>query len=113
MKIIAHILFVTIFIQLFNSVLFELKTLGNTQLINELNKLTKNILDLATEQNSHWLLAQAYLLQAKLALIDFEIEKAEHLLTQSQKIANEKGLQGLAMQISREHDLLLEQRNKS
>ncbi|MFX0065916.1 MAG: tetratricopeptide repeat protein [Candidatus Hermodarchaeota archaeon] len=108
-EVLEFTLTTTAMLQLFNSLLFELKALGDRRLLNELKKLANNILDLSKKQDSHWLLAEAYLLQSKLALIDFEIEKAVHLLTQSQKIADEKGLQGLAMQISKEHDTLLEQ----
>ncbi|MFX0095631.1 MAG: tetratricopeptide repeat protein [Candidatus Hodarchaeota archaeon] len=101
----------TAMLQLIHSLLFELKTLGNKEILNEIQKLIRKILNLSKNQSSHWLLAEAYLLQSQLALIDLETEKAEHLLTQAQKIADKKGLQGLAMRISKEHDILLEHKH--
>ena len=60
-----------------------------------------------TNQHLHLILAETYLLQAKLSILTFDIKKAQVLLTQAQRLAESHGLDLLAMKISNEHDNLL------
>ena len=83
--------------------------LGNEEILLEIKTLTEKLLTIAKAQNSYSLLAQIYILQSKLALIELNTSKAQQLLSQAQVIAEEKGLQRLAMRISNEHDKLLGQ----
>jgi hypothetical protein len=53
-------------------------------------------------------LAETYLLDAQLSMIQFELKKARHSLTQAQQIAERHGLKRLATKISNEHDILLQ-----
>ena len=55
------------------------------------------------------LIVEIYLLQAKLALVQFELKEAQQFLTQAQQLAQQKDLLLLAMKISAEHDELLNQ----
>ncbi|MFQ6125676.1 MAG: tetratricopeptide repeat protein [Candidatus Heimdallarchaeota archaeon] len=91
---------------------FEFKTSEAPEILHEIKTITNRLLDLAKSQYSYSLLAETYLLQAKLALIELDIPHARHLLSQAQVLAEEKGLQKLAMSISYEHDLLLDQLNQ-
>jgi tetratricopeptide (TPR) repeat protein len=89
----------------------ELEMTNNPEVLDELNPLITRILKLAERQNAYLWLAEIKLLQGKLALIQFKIKDAEHLLTQAQQIAELHSLNLLAIRISNEHDNLLEQLN--
>jgi tetratricopeptide (TPR) repeat protein len=86
----------------------ELYTSNDVEILNEINQLITRLLHLAERQNSYSWLAEAKLLQAKLALIRLKMEKARKLMTEAQRIADLHGLNLLAMMISSEHDILLE-----
>ncbi|MFX1499875.1 MAG: tetratricopeptide repeat protein [Promethearchaeota archaeon] len=89
----------------------ELNMTNNSEVLDELNPLITKLSNIAKHQNAYLWLAEIKLLQAKLALIQMKIKKAEHLITQSQQIAELHGLNLLAIKISAEHDTLLEQLN--
>jgi len=61
------------------------------------------------QQQSFWVLAQVHWIQAHLALIDWDINKAQKSLTEAQIIAEEKGFKHLAKRISQEFDKTLNQ----
>ena len=67
---------------------------------------------IAEKTQSHLWLAETKLLQAKVALINMEIEEGEKLMTEAQRVAELHGLTKLAQKISYEHDNLLEQINQ-
>jgi hypothetical protein len=82
----------------------ELQLFNEPEILEELNPLIDQLLKNSKEQNLYWTLAEAKLLQAKLALIQMNFEDAQHLLTQAQRIAELYGLNYLAQRISSEHD---------
>jgi tetratricopeptide (TPR) repeat protein len=104
-------LFLLSLVNLSELFLEELEMTNNPEVMDELNPLISRILEVAEKQNAYLWLAEIKLLQAKLALIQFKIKDAEHLLTQAQQIAELHGLNLLAIRISNEHDNLLEQLN--
>ena len=73
----------------------------------EIKSLSSRLLYTAKQQGSIKLLIESYLLQAKIALIEFDIKKAKLLLNQSQILAEESGMNQLAIKISNEYDDLL------
>jgi hypothetical protein len=87
--------------------------LKNLRLTNDKKVLTKvqnlvlKLHDVAKQQHSQWLIAEAYFLRAKLFLLDLNFDKAREFLGQAQIIAEERGMKNLAIRISYEHDLLL------
>lgn len=87
----------------------ELSFTNNIEVLDELNPLIAQISKIAEKQNAYLWLAEIKLLQAKLALIQMQIKEAEQLITQSQQIAELHGLNLLAIRISVEHDILLQQ----
>ncbi|MHA1910488.1 MAG: tetratricopeptide repeat protein [Candidatus Kariarchaeaceae archaeon] len=87
----------------------ELKLTSNVQLIEEIDTLLEQLFEIAVDQNNFALKAETYWLQAKVALINLELNKAREFLTLAQLTAEEKGLERLAIQISEEHDKLLSQ----
>jgi len=89
--------------------LYELSITNDPEILNEIQPIIDKLLHLEEQQYNYNLIASTYLLQAKLALIRFELEEAQQFLTKAQQIAQLKGLQLLAMKISAEHDEVLSQ----
>ncbi|MFX0122433.1 MAG: hypothetical protein ACFFAE_02265 [Candidatus Hodarchaeota archaeon] len=67
---------------------------------------------MAEEQHSYLWLAEIYLVQAKISLLELDISKAQDLINQAKIIAKMKGLNQLEKTISLEHDLILTQLSK-
>jgi tetratricopeptide (TPR) repeat protein len=87
--------------------LAELSINNDPDVLKEIQPIIDKLLLLEEQQYNYKLIAKTHLLQAKLALIQFELKEAQQFLTQAQQIAQEKGLQLLAMKISAEHDEIL------
>lgn len=87
----------------------ELQLFNEPDILEEINPLITQLLEFSKEQNSYWILAEAKLLQAKVALIQMDFDATKRLLTQSQRIAELHGLNLTAQKISSEHDSLLDQ----
>lgn len=98
-------------INLCDILLFEYKISADTTVLKELEELSDRFLVIAEEQNSHSLLSEGYLLKSEIALLLDDIPLAKRLIDQAQTIAEEKGLQKLAIAISREYDAIMDQIN--
>ncbi|MFX0029317.1 MAG: tetratricopeptide repeat protein [Candidatus Hermodarchaeota archaeon] len=96
-------------VSLCDLLLKELSMYNNLEIIDEINPLIIKLFRIAENQHSYSWLAEGKLLQAKLALIQINIEGAKKLLTEAQDIAKTHGLILLSQKISKEHDNLLEQ----
>ena len=66
-------------------------------------------MDIAEKQHSYLVFCETFILQAKLALMNFNMKAARRFLTHAQKIAESYGIKRLAMKISYEHDELIKQ----
>jgi hypothetical protein len=86
----------------------EFQISNQMEVLEDIQPLIDHLLRNAKQQNSYSLLANAKLLQAKLALFQINITEARKLLSEAQNIADEHDLQRLAGEISREHDHILE-----
>lgn len=75
----------------------------------KLKNTISRFLKIAEEQKSSILLAEVYLLESQLALIEYNTSKARTLLNKAQMIADEKGIHKLGTLISNAHDELIEQ----
>jgi len=89
--------------------IFELKTTLDESVLNELKILSNKLQSTSKENNSYWLFTETYLLQYKLALMELNIESAQELLNQAEKIANEKNFIKLLKTIHIEQELLEDQ----
>lgn len=87
--------------------LTELCATNDSEILTDLEGYISQLLDTVKNSRSYSLLAETYLLRARLALITMEIIKARKFLTKAQEIANRYGLDRLAIKISNEHDELL------
>ncbi|MBY8999565.1 MAG: tetratricopeptide repeat protein [Candidatus Heimdallarchaeota archaeon] len=108
-EIIDHSLTVMALIGLSELLLEELKISGDQEIFTLLRAMVSSLFDIAKHQGSHNLLAKTYWLQSQIALVDLDLLKARDLLNKAQEIAESKGLRKLAISISSDHDLLLNQ----
>ncbi|MFQ5976777.1 MAG: tetratricopeptide repeat protein [Candidatus Heimdallarchaeota archaeon] len=108
-EVVDHELTVLALLNLCDLLLGELRISNDPEMLGELEALVNRLLEIANESASHWLFAEAYMLKSNLALLNLDTRGARRFLTQAQLIAEEKGLQRLAMKISNDHDALLSQ----
>jgi len=90
----------------------EAKLFEDTEVLKEINPLITQLYNVSEEQHLYYNLAEAKLLEAKLALIQMDFEEAERLLTQAQRVAEMYGIKFTAQKISNEHDKYLEKLNE-
>ncbi len=98
-------------IHLCDILLMEYRIDNDSEIFAELNKYITKLLTIAEKQHSYFVFCETFILQAKLALLNFDIKSARLFLTQAQKIAESYSMKRLAMKISFEHDQLLKQLN--
>lgn len=108
-EVLNHELTVFAMLNLFELLLFELRSSGIEDVFTEAKELSGRLMRIASEQGSFSLLAEVYLLQSKLALIELDIKRAEMLLAQSELTAIEKNLTRLSIKISNQQDVFLSQ----
>ncbi len=94
-------------LNLFDLLLIEFGENYSQEVYNEIIELLENIHDFAKNQNSYTLLIESYILRSKFSLLSFEIEEAKNLLTQAELMAEEKGLQKLAVKVANNFDEIL------
>ena len=111
-EIIDHSLTILAMIHLCELLLTELRMTEEEDVFGEVKDLTNKLMEIAKQQSSHLLLVETYILQSKLALIEFDIENAMILLTKAEDIANTRGLALLSQRIKHEHDVLTIQMQK-
>ncbi|MHA1884809.1 MAG: tetratricopeptide repeat protein [Promethearchaeota archaeon] len=91
--------------------LFDLHNTGLLEIVNELNSYIVKLINIAEKNHSFLVLAETYLLQARLALLTLDLKETRLLLTKAQDISERYGLSRLAIKISTEHDAFLKQQN--
>jgi len=107
--VLDHSITITALLNYIELLLEELKMSADQELLDLIRTLVESLSEIAEHQNSFTLLTKTYLLQSQLSLIDLDLVKARILLTQAEQIAEDKNLKHLAMKISNEHDVMLEQ----
>lgn len=88
--------------------LWELKITGNEKVLQEVRNYTEKLESIAKKHQSYPLMAETYLLQAKLALLELDIEFTHVLLDRAYSIANEKNLTQILRKLSNQYDFLHE-----
>jgi hypothetical protein len=99
---------VSTLIHLSDLLLIELRTTNEAEALEEIKPLITRLLKIADNSNSYWDLCEAYILQAKLSLLELDIKTAKRLLTQAEQIAKRFDLKQLTKKISDENEELLE-----
>jgi len=97
------------YIHLCDILVTEFRLNYETEILEELSEYIPKVLSMAEETRSYLVFCETFILQAKLALLRFDINSARRFLTQAQKVAESKGIKRLAVKISYEHDKLIEQ----
>ena len=77
----------------------ELHLSGNLDVLDEVKEIIMNLKSIAKVQPSFWLLAEVFVFQSRLALLDLDLGSAEELLEQAFLLAEEKGLKKLTVKI--------------
>lgn len=95
------------------SLLFEeLRDTRNEQILNEIELLLAN-LDIISKKRCDYLLeVEINIIEAKIAFLKFDFDKAQKLLNQARILAEKKGIIKLAIKASNEHDELISQLDK-
>ncbi|MFX1567058.1 MAG: tetratricopeptide repeat protein [Promethearchaeota archaeon] len=99
-------------IHLCDLLLSEYRISYNSEVLDEINQNVTQIIAFAEKAHAYPTFCETFILQAKLALLNFDIKAARRYLTQAQKIAESYELKKLAMKISNEHDNLLKELRK-
>lgn len=99
----------TIKVNLCELLLDEMKFYGEEDVLHEIQKLLSSISELAKNLRSITNLVILYSLQAKLALIEGDIELSKNLLNQALSIAEDKGLKLLLKQVESQQNYLTSQ----
>jgi hypothetical protein len=108
-KIVKFELTVTAMVYLSQLLLFELELSNNHSVLSDIVDLLTRLMNIAKSQKSNWLIVEAYLIQTKLALVELDIDRAQHYIRQAQEVVNEKNLSKLANVVSAEQDVLIMQ----
>ena len=108
-EILNYELFVIALLNLCDLLLFELHATSEPEILDELQSYISRLFDTAKNARSYSLLAETYLLQARLALLTLDINRARKFFSKSQDLAEKYGLNRLAVRISIEHDEFLNQ----
>ena len=88
--------------------LFELRISGNPDVLKEIQELLVRLRGIAQSSGSFWVLAETYVLQTRLALVELDFKEARNHLTQAQIVAEEQQMSRLATEIAQEYDVLIE-----
>jgi tetratricopeptide (TPR) repeat protein/DNA-binding MarR family transcriptional regulator len=91
--------------------ILELQTSWSSDVLTELNNTLDKLSEIATQQNSHSLLARALLMKGKLSIIELNIEDGLALLEKAESISKEHGLIDLALEISTQYDSIVDQKD--
>jgi hypothetical protein len=95
---------VQILLSLSELLIIDLGKTGDKEILTKLQKYILELYSLATKNNSYLLIVETLLLQSKLALVELDIKKAQQLLEQANKIADDKGLKRLITIIAQEKE---------
>ncbi len=96
-----------VLLNLCDLLLFELHATSEPEILDELQVYISQLFDTVKNSRSYSLLAETYLLKARLSLMTLDVIKTRQFLTKAQEIADKYGLNRLAIKISNEHDELL------
>ncbi len=88
--------------------LIELRITNDLEILDEIQPYIDQLLEFAEKNQSYPLLCETYLLQARIALLTFDIKKTRRFLIQAHQIAKRHDLRRLAEIILNEHEELID-----
>lgn len=89
--------------------LVELRLSNDINVIDEINPVINEIIEFAQKSHFDYYIVEGYVLQAKLALLTFDIKAARRYLTQARLIAGRLGFSGLAEVVSSLEEQVMQQ----
>ncbi len=98
---------VRILIHLCDLLISELRITSNLEVLDEIKLFISQLLEISEYSKVYSFLCEAFILQAKLALLELDMKKAQRFLTQAQQIAERFGFGLLVKKITDEHNDLL------
>jgi len=110
-KIISGELTMKALINLCDLLVEEFEFTAELEVLDDLSRLLEKLITIAKSQNSFWILAETYLLQAKFALLKGNLNIARKKLTEAQDLAEKNNFKLLVGKISYEHDKILKNLN--
>jgi tetratricopeptide (TPR) repeat protein len=93
-------------IRLCELLIIELRITSDMDVLEEIKPMLEKLINLAQQRKSDLYLTKAYILQAKLALLIFDIKSARRILIQAQRIAERRGYLTFAKEIDHLHENL-------
>ncbi|MFX1567704.1 MAG: tetratricopeptide repeat protein [Promethearchaeota archaeon] len=96
-------------IQLCDLYLIELRETNDLEVLDDIQPYIDQLLDIAEKNQLYPILCETYLLQARIALLVFDIKKTRRFLIQAHQIARRHDLRRLAETILTEHEELIKQ----
>ena len=91
--------------------LVELRLTNDVEVLDEIQPYIQKLLEIAESQNFSLILAETYLLQAKLSLLTFDTKKAKRFLTQAKQIAKRFGHEEMVGRITKEQSSFFRKSN--
>ncbi|MHA2100932.1 MAG: tetratricopeptide repeat protein [Candidatus Kariarchaeaceae archaeon] len=82
----------------------ELQMYGSDEVLEEVEKLTRNIYEMAQEHQLYPLIVEVLILRAKLEFINLKMDETDKLLQQAHLIAEERGLDRLLNSVEQEEN---------
>ncbi|MFQ5979965.1 MAG: tetratricopeptide repeat protein [Candidatus Heimdallarchaeota archaeon] len=90
----------------------ELHSSSDPDVLHEVQSHVSRLSDIASDQHSHWLLAETFVLKSKLALVELDLKRAQRFLSEAQRLAEKWGMTKLAIKVSTDYDAMLVQLNR-
>ena len=109
-EIIDHSLTVQAMFELTELLIDELRAYGEEEIFNEVKKLIKRLDEIANKQNSHSLIIDSMILQAKLSMVEGDLNASQQLLDRVEElIVEEKEIPQLVDKVLKEKEKLKNQ----
>ncbi|MHA2294395.1 MAG: tetratricopeptide repeat protein [Candidatus Hodarchaeales archaeon] len=111
-EIIDDILVVRALFELSELLIDELRAYGEEEVFYEVKELIQHLDEKANKQNSHSLIIDTLILQAKLSMVEGDLNESQQLLDRVEMIAKEKEIQHLTNKVLKEKEQLKNQYEK-
>ena len=92
--------------------LYEFRSESELEILNEIKTLSQRLYNIGVELNVYPTTIKALLLQAKLSLVEGNLNKVEVLLKEAQQIAHQKGLGKLLTMVTQEQEQIKSELDK-
>ncbi|MFW9852963.1 MAG: tetratricopeptide repeat protein [Candidatus Thorarchaeota archaeon] len=106
---IGYYLKIEIMLQLSELLLSELKKTSNERYLAKLQKTVTNLLEIGKENNFPLIIVECLWYKSQLSLLELDVKSAQEQLTKALEIAENKGLNTLALKITKSKEQIIKQ----